>query len=181
MKWHQNINRERLDTLARWLEAGAPHDKLVFDMAVGIVYRIPLEEDEKENLCQTSCCLAGAAVEFFDPSTDDERMEVAEYLEADQHCELYQMMWSDVRHRANELLFGPEPDIDPNDGDEYDSYISTIDKLFVPSARFGGDLGDYNDPAWAARTLRRFMDTLEVDWRATAQTDKQRMVVRDNW
>lgn len=47
----------RLTTLAVWLEAGAPHQDSVdhFDMSRGVAY----------NACGTTCCIAGAATQFF--------------------------------------------------------------------------------------------------------------------
>lgn len=165
------LNLERLDALAKWLEAGAPHDKLVFDMNVGIVYRVPLDVDEvAPNACKTSCCIAGAAVQFFGEQQDDGKpplWNTASWdIDETSGCELFQVPWYDVKQEASSLLFGPEPD----DEEEYAKYKRLTRALFNPDTVYDFvRLPDFSDSKWAARTVRRLMETGEVDWRATAE------------
>ena len=51
------MNVERLNIIAEWLEAGAPHKDGIdgFDMSDWFI----------ETECGTTCCIAGAAVAFF--------------------------------------------------------------------------------------------------------------------
>ena len=56
------MNVERLNIIAEWLEAGAPHKDGIdgFNM----------EDWHKEDECGTTCCIAGAAIQFFETDSD---------------------------------------------------------------------------------------------------------------
>jgi hypothetical protein len=143
------MHTERLTTLAEWLEAGAKHERIKFDMTTGITLE-PVDDHDLKNVasCGTSCCIAGAAVQFFSPAS---LAGVTKNLDRDDDLEI---TWPWVAERAQFLL-----DL----GDD------TADMLFQPADHFGGHLSNYDDPAWAARTIRRLIETGEVDWNATRE------------
>lgn len=134
------MNKQRLKVIAKWLEGGAKHADVKLDMVVGLVPYDP--ENEAHNACGTSCCLAGAAVQFFDPAFVEEHAVVGK-----------EIPWNSVKGRAIDLL-----------GMDYHEAMD----LFEPSALGPySDLRDYNKPAWAARVVRKLIKTGEVDWVGT--------------
>lgn len=150
------MNRENLTKLAEWLEAGAPHERLVFDMETGITFYVAEEFDPNElATCGASCCIAGAAIEFFGKPQylyDDLLIEGDRDPKDTGNDNEISAPWYRVKTMAGQLL-----DIDPEEAED----------LFTPNFRWGGDLTDYNDPAWAARTIRHLLATGEVNWAAT--------------
>lgn len=149
------MNTERLAKIAAWLEAGAKHSTMVFNMSSGLVVtNVSTFDRSKPTECQTSCCIAGAAVQFFG---DMEQMSNSAALRSgDAETGAKELSWYEVSDQAADLL-------GLSAGDDR--------ALFVPSLRFGGDLPDYNDPAWAARTIRHLIATGEVDWNATREAE----------
>lgn len=154
------MNIDRLTKLAEWLEAGAKHERIHFDMTRGLAFKITEDFDPKKPAdCDTSCCIAGAAVQFFggdarltrSAESAQERTDLG-FLREDGFTE---SGWLSISNAAADLL-----DLD---GDDF--YCS--EKLFEPQQWFGGELEDFNDPAWAARTIRHLIATGEVDWNAT--------------
>lgn len=133
------MNTERLNILADWLEAGAPHERagMRFDMEIGI-------EVDHDNGCATACCIAGAAVQFFDPTWVAEKVEAA--LDDDFESGV---PWMSVRSAAAALL-----DLD----------IETARGLFEPHLNTSWDLSDFKDPVRVARVVRHFAKTGTVDW-----------------
>lgn len=130
------MNKQRLAAIAEWLEGGAKHADVEFDMSVSLIPYDP--ENADHNKCGTTCCIAGAAVHFFDP-----KFEAAESPGEE-------VSWFRVKDRALKLL-----DLD---------YV-TGRVLFEPSSTGSYDeLADYNDPAWAARVVRNLIKTGSVDW-----------------
>lgn len=141
------MNKERLAAIAEWLEGGAMHDDIEFDMSTGL---IPYDKDNvAHNGCSTTCCLAGAAVQFFNPDWVEERKRFEErHMRYDNDDEL---SWPAVRNAAAGLL-----DLDDR----------TANQLFSP-VKSGpyNDYDMYQDPAWAARVVRNLIATGEVDWK----------------
>lgn len=160
------LNRENLNTLANWLEAGAPHESLQFDMSTGMTIKVPVDYDpENHNACITACCIAGAAVTFFDHPQQmvEDNMGCADYVgEDDAGDKEYQIPWWAVRDEATRLLFG-----EATDWEDSVAITELAERLFLPQISNGGSLSQYSDPAWAARTVRHLMDTGNVDWKAT--------------
>lgn len=147
------MNVERLTKLAEWLENGAPHENITFDMTTTIKFKVFNPEDEHETArCGTVCCIAGAAVQFF--HEDFEHFVWCGirrgYVTGDANEDEYS--WSLVSDEAMRLLDLPD---------------GTAKRLFAPS--FGAELIRFSDPAWAARTIRHLIATGEVDWQATRQ------------
>lgn len=140
------MNIELLTKIAEWLEAGGKHEKKSFNMETGIRFHITdLNLKDDINDCRTSCCLAGAAVQFGgetakvydnDGSVDNYKPEVNFGLVADEAQELLQLSEEQA------------------------------EDLFTPNNRLGKSLSYYNDAAWAARTIRHLIATGEVDWMA---------------
>ncbi len=147
MKKHKvPMNKRRLAAIARWLEAGAPHKKNVvgFSMLDGIVVH-EVKKTAKETLsCGTTCCIAGAAVQFF----NDPENFVRTYANPSVYLgERKVLSWGATVNEAQELL-----------GLGY----SKARELFIPAER--AKLEQYNNPAWAARVVRGLIATGEVDW-----------------
>jgi hypothetical protein len=85
------MNKRRLAAIARWLEAGAPHKKGVigFDM-------------KNVGTCGTTCCIAGAAIQFF--GTKEEKF--AEEQCSDPAWRILDLHWT----TANRLFEPPDFD-----------------------------------------------------------------------
>ena len=127
----------RLETLAAWLEAGDEYDGPTFDMSLGL----------RLSECGTRACLAGTAVQFFDPAW---RATFANLPSAGG-----QIDWPQLKAKARNLL-GLSP--------------SQADRLFEPkhnSHTFQGSEADNLEMAWAARTIRHLIATGEANWDAT--------------
>ncbi len=153
------MNIERLDYLATWLENGAKHERITFDLEYGISIKSEDFDPDAPTECKTSCCIAGAAVQFF-----SEAQELVDLFR--QHGPVEYDMWGDaddnsldwrvIFARGKELLgLTHEQALD----------LFTPDNNGVTPTSF--NLGFYNDPAWAARTIRHLIKTGEVDWEAT--------------
>lgn len=142
------MNIDRLTKLAEWLEAGAPHERIRFDMREGIAFDPEQFSPRDLANCGTSCCLAGAAVQFFGSAqrlSDDGALW-------GHFSGVPKLGWPDVRDEAMELLNLESP---------------VADDLFQPIgvADFDDEyLWFFNDPARAAATVRKLIATGEVDW-----------------
>jgi hypothetical protein len=155
------MDNQRLEEIATWLEGGAKHESITFDMAKGIFVRTNVEIPASEvdlTACSTSCCIAGAAVEFAHKDDVGYLHKLLDGGEVDRDAEGhdgYQGVWGIISHEAMELL-----DLD------YD----TANQLFRPDEYGNGPYGElepYSDPAWAARVIRKLIATGEVDWAGT--------------
>lgn len=154
------MNKQRLEHLAQWLEAGALHERITFDMDEGISFKVDDFDPDRPTDCRTACCLAGAAVQFFGDETwlaEAMRRQYSERDAFDKHLTLpfwgpygQQRGHNNVLSKATELLGLTR---------------AQAKSLFVP----GGWLPDYNDPQWAARTIRHLIATGKVDWDATEE------------
>ena len=142
------MNINRLKQLAEWLEAGAPHERITFDMSKGISFKVIESFDPKQIMaCKTSCCMAGAAVQFFNKPEALLRKELKESPQSFNIGESYELKWLSVKtHAASVLGLDKEK----------------AELLFEPN--YGYDLHKFNDPQWAARTIRHLIATGEVDW-----------------
>lgn len=66
------MNKKHLAVLADWLERGAPHAHIHFNMCT---YLTPIDKDGNdlpyfspvEDICSTACCMAGALVQTYAP------------------------------------------------------------------------------------------------------------------
>ena len=152
------MNTERLAVLAEWLEKGAPHERITFDMCRGIGFSISLASvyyhalnGNPANACKTSCCIAGSAVQFF----GDVAELVAKLDEYEVFCFENNMPFDDVHNAAAELL-GLDED------QSYYLFTPHIEETEHPY----DSLAYYDKPAWAARVIRNLIATGIVDWRA---------------
>jgi len=138
------MNKRRLAGIARWLERGAPHKKNVveFNMVEGFKYKDVKATAAETNACGTTCCIAGAAVQFY-----SKPVELIE--KAMQETTYPHIPWFMVRNEAEELL-------------GLDS--KTADKLFMGRMASGGNCRHLVDSKWAARVIRKLIATGEVDW-----------------
>lgn len=153
------MNTERLTYLAEWLEGGATHKGFRFDMATGlkmIVDEAYNPDDPEHNFCETQCCIAGATVQFFGVFdgynlTPDDVLEDGFWRDDDPiHTVASEQGWDSTFEHAQELL---------------DLSYQQATALFLPGE--GTGLSQFNDPAWAARTIRHLIATGVVDWNAT--------------
>lgn len=161
------MDNERLAKLAEWLEGGAKHERITFDMRRGFMRKLLTPEvvnedydpkNPKHNQCATSCCIAGMAVQLFNEPDETfanyiegtSRLRRMSYMEGDET----EVSWDTIRTKASNLL-GAD-----TDETEY---------LFRPDHRYWRfELEEFNDPAWAARTIRHLIETGDVDWAATS-------------
>jgi len=138
------MNRENLEVLAQWLEAGAPHRNNVdkFDMHDGI----------RIDACGTACCIAGAAIQFFGNGEAEAMYAVAieRYTERGVGKVPF---YPNFRGERTVLSFGAELlDLTPEQAAD----------LFTP-CRYEYDW-DKITPAHAATAIRNFLKTGEVNW-----------------
>lgn len=147
------MHTERLTTIAEWLEAGAKHERITFDMNSGIKLEdADLSDPESVSSCGSSCCIAGAAVQFFDPASVLARAKVESVFAVDDDDRNFTWGW--VSEHGRSLLGLDE---------------RTAEMLFCPWRYSGEYETEYSDPAWAARTIRHLIATGEVDWNATRE------------
>lgn len=160
------MNTERLTHLAEWLEGGAKHKGFRFDMSTGL--RVIVDEDynadnPEHNYCTTQCCIAGATVQFFGAIkgwnvTPDDVLDLGHInyeAEDPEDALVYEQGWDTTFAYAKELL---------------ELTHEQAEALFLPGHSEG--LSEFNDPAWAARTIRHFIATGVVDWDATDHRDE---------
>lgn len=138
-----NLNLIALETVAVWLEAGAPHGP-TFDMSP--IIEVPPEANANAkagNWCGTSCCIAGAAMLFMKPE-----VIIARLQGSDPAYDVDIAVW----HEASQLL-GLNPD--------------EAGILFAPWNQEECDYRPYAEditPERAAKTIRHLMATGEVSW-----------------
>lgn len=151
------MNVPRLLEIATWLADGAKHSKVVFNMQTGVSFEPAAFDKKNLSDCQTSCCIAGAAVQFFDSTWLSAffAKQLAEgEIDADDP-ELPFYGTTGVFGQAQELL---------------DLTNGQAEALFTPGGRFAMSFEEYNDPAWAARTVCYLIATGKADWSATKET-----------
>lgn len=139
------MNVDRLTKLAEWLEAGAKHERIAFDMLHGISFVGASPHPSTVTSCNSSCCIAGASVQFFG--------NVEALAEAD---ESFGARGYQTTHIDFDLIHGEAAAL-------LDLPWQQSCELFLP----GESLHEFNDPAWAGRTIRHLIATGEVDWEAT--------------
>lgn len=146
------MNIDRLTYIAQWLEAGAPHLGKVqgFNISVGIK---AISSDPE---CGTVCCIAGAATQFFN---DEDGYLVRRAIEDIDSAapSAGEAPWDLVFIEAMNLL---------------DLTEDQATALFIPvgesnSLSLDGVQrywSDFNDPIKAAKVIRNFIETNEVNW-----------------
>lgn len=79
------MNKERLDILATWLEKGAPHNHVKFDMRWFLLLKDEFDciTLEPENACGSVCCIAGCAAQFFAPEAFRDRSAISHMVPMD--------------------------------------------------------------------------------------------------
>lgn len=162
------MRKKRLIQLAEWLEAGAPHERIEFDMSTGITTVLRKKYDPKapeQNVCATSCCIAGAATQFFATKKSLKELMFGDNVEWDS-AHVAKTNWRPVRRAAMDLLGLDE---------------TQADRLFTPDAFWYGYLSEYSDPQWAARTIRNLLKTGVVDWQESAVYDKKNADSRQSY
>lgn len=152
------MNKRKLERIAKWLEAGAPHKGRIagFDMehfrkeitenGPRYEYYNFLRPNEEPERCGAICCIAGAAVQFEQDSRSPSKA-----LNGVQRGTAYDDLAADIlgiTNRQAKMLFFAEDE----DGEQL------------------WDLSSIT-PAWAARCVRKLMETGEVDWRGTRGDD----------
>lgn len=121
------MNKVRCIKIAQWLEE-VPSSNLKFNIGRGLVF----------TECETVCCIAGAAVLFFQSNLKD--LWVGD------------LSWREISWFAQKLL---------------EITSDEAFHLFTPwNYEISNDPADFNNRKWAARTIRRFVETGEVNWKA---------------
>lgn len=185
----QNLQTERLEALANWLEGGAKHSlrignrKVVFDMRVGIRVMADIGEDFDPNECGTACCVAGAAVQFFAPDRAQTLLQLAhvEALElvadtvecGDDPKEIDRDTWQDTLDVAFITNSDERPGVFEKAQKLLGLTYNQAKMLFQPTEPLVGldyfppdhlELCDFTDPLWAARTIRTGLKTGVFNW-----------------
>lgn len=167
--------RERLEYLATWLEGGARHETVSFDLTTGIRIDSAPMDPNKPATCGTSCCIAGATTQFFmDPDDWVRRFNIEGvtrlfaakgWFGSKFYEEERELDWAGVEYKAGQLLSLSE-----------DQRIH----LFSPQRWYVGDraLSHFNDAAWAARVIRHYLATGVIDWNVTRPEGKGALVPR---
>lgn len=134
-------NRNAVEKAIDWLEAGAPHINLEgsgltllgLDMNEGIAW--------EDRGCGTTCCIAGAIVEFYDP------YEVATLVNSEYNSVFQDNLpFYDVESKAYKIVFGEDGE-DKRKGD-------VLRPLFFAHELYGFD----GDPKVAAEMLRKVIE-----------------------
>lgn len=141
------MNIERLDIIARWLEAGGEANgiPLRFDMREIFLGGYDAETNTSKASCGTACCIAGAALTKWGPGY---------YL-----CGDLGGGWGgatdllDLTEHQADLLFAPSDYAVPCE---------------ASTNAWPCDHKDI-DAAWAARTIRHLIATGEVRWDITRE------------
>lgn len=158
----ENLNISRLEELATWLENGALHKSVTFNLNTGIAIEVDEAYDSsKPAACNTICCIAGAAVQFFTPKQehiDFLQAYVPIELDDDDNLGYRSLPWLVVAARAEDLL---------------GLNRTQARDLFTPGHN-GIDMSSdhldvYNDPKWAARTIRHLIETGDANWKEAAE------------
>lgn len=149
--------KKALVKVAEWLEAGAPHVRISeegrrldsFDMEYGVIH---------SNSCGTSCCVAGAICQF-------------EELGRLKGMDLSFFGDNGVAKYATMLLLGKDY---PDGTFSVISGPRDLDALFCPWYHFAPIDGEneceaYNNTADAAKVIRHYIATNEIDWAITGK------------
>lgn len=151
------MNVPRLLEIALWLANGAKHSKIVFDMSNGVKLAEAAFDKKDMSVCQTSCCIAGAATQFFDKTWIDTL--IAKHLSTgDRDADD-----SEVPFYGSEGVFSQAQELLDLDDEQ-------AKNLFTPGGRYSASFAKYNDPNWAARTICHLVATGSADWEATKET-----------
>lgn len=137
------MNKKRLLILADWLDAGAPHKHVEFNMGkwLLLVNQYGLTTDYVAYACGSVCCIAGAAAQFFAPR---ELMSVA----IEDGCLMYPGRVYGIAQRALDI-------------DEEQARL-----LFAPITQDRRRCLRDITPQEAGKVIRRLVKTGKVDWQA---------------
>lgn len=141
MSFISEDGRKRLEHVALWLEAGAPHVKVEgqaidgFNMSYGVYVSAK---------CGTVCCIAGAVCQFNHPFSMDDYEDGYDNRVDGIEAPFWPNSGDGVFFRAIELLEISEDD---------------AETLFTPEIPYSLITADD-----AAKTIRKFLETGVVDW-----------------
>lgn len=136
------MNLERLDTIAQWLEAGAPHKDGVGGFYMPAFFR-------EDNKCGTTACIGGCAVMWWG-SEEHKRCQFENwYIPRFDARQVAANLLGLSTTTANALFC---PDSFPYTPGEDGPLQDRLEEV---------------TPAWAARCIRHLMETGEVDWLGT--------------
>lgn len=132
------MNVKRLNIIAEWLEAGAPHKDGIsgFDMSSWS------DPNDKWRCCGTACCIGGAADQWFVKGAHD-AYSVPDIMLIERLAE------QGNSKAAKALGLDGEKAVDLFFPERNGIYMHTI------------------DAPWAARCIRKLIATGEVDWEGT--------------
>lgn len=168
------MNIERLTAIALWLEGGAQHEYITFDMQTGITVTTRGMRPTDIHACATSCCIAGYAVmQFNEPQALLEaKLEATPWV---AECDKFDLpFFNSFEPNALSVLNEAEKVLD------LERVVAK--QLFCPHDFDGPSkrLRDYSDPAWAARTIRLLIAIGKVSWKNTmSEKMRQHLEARD--
>lgn len=155
--------RALFDRIATWLEAGAPHEDargMCFSMADILLLR---PREEGKDWCGTACCIAGAALTFGAPDwvaaaprTTYSRLHNTEVIQ--NFDGVRYTTWDratrmlGLTEEQAQMMFAPWENDHPDD----------VERNWPESP-------DNIDAAWAARTIRRYMEHGDIRWDLTKE------------
>ena len=156
------MNTARLAQIAAWLEAGGWDGVRGFDMRASIGFNDmdphnPARHIAKEHYCS----IDGAAVSLFgdleNAATSCEESSAGGWY-VDEGYSL----------RAAQELLGLNHDT------AIALFLPSVTKRWDGAPMRGPDIDDFNDPAWAARVIRKLIATGAVDWAGCADKSDER-------
>lgn len=142
-----------LTKVAEWLENGAPH--VVLDKAGRVIDRFDMNYGvDQSSGCGTSCCIAGAIVQF--EGLGDLYSGGLGFW-GDHGVETLAHNFIGDDRRTLNMLFLPWDYFEPVDGENYDEQARP-----------------FSDPEKAAKVVRHYLATGEVDWTIAGFVRKSR-------
>jgi hypothetical protein len=137
------MNIERLIEIAEWLEAGAPERAGIVEFNM----RDAIEPVRSIDwACKTACCIAGAAIQFERSHRGESPIKSRRCM-GDIHLDAIRILGINFSE-AHGLFFG---------NGYIDGSISSV------KGSFRGGLNSIT-PEIAARTIRHFIATGDIDW-----------------
>lgn len=140
--------------VAEWLEAGAPH--VVVDASGRKLDSFDMEYGVNRGGCGTSCCIAGAVVQFEGLG------------ELDQYGS---MGFFDK--------YSPTVGVDVLTSEFISEDTENLDKLFLPwnfyepeDGESDDETGPFSQPQLAAKVIRHYVETGDIDWTIVGFVEK---------
>jgi hypothetical protein len=146
------VNAARLAQIAAWLEAGGWDGVRGFDMRASLGFNDMDPFHPARHITEGHhCAIDGAAVSFFgdleNAATSCKEARTGGWFADEDYV---------IRHAARVLELGRDTALA--------LFLPSMSKQWNGSPMRGPDIDDFNDPAWAARVIRKLIATGVVDW-----------------